>query len=293
MEYIRVPFLIMKKAKVYKVMLFLLLTGSASSLSAQITGFSRIKWDREKVVPGLIWKSSHTLLNDSVPQNINVLKVNLKKRKIAISYDPLQNTLVSKQASETDAIAAVNGSFFDMKNGGSVTYIRTAGRIADKDTAKKWSRNSNINGAVMIRSGTRVFIEKAMPNSWYDAHTEYEDVLLTGPLMIKGRNKLPLPETSLSINRHPRTAIGIRNNRKVILLTLDGRTNEAFGMTIGELADLMKLIRCRDAVNLDGGGSTTMWINGKTFNGIVNMPCDNRKFDHEGERALSDIIIIR
>jgi hypothetical protein len=36
-----------------------------------------------------------------------------------------------------------------------------------------------------------------------------------------------------------------------------------------------------------------MWISGKPFNGIVNMPCDNGKFDHEGERASSDIIVIR
>jgi exopolysaccharide biosynthesis protein len=263
MEYIRVPSLIMNKAKVFKIILFLVLTGSANSLSSQITGFGRIKWDREKIAPGLIWKSSHTLLNDSVPQNINVLRVNLKKRKIAISYDPNKNTTVSKHVSGTDAIAAVNGGFFDMRNGGSVTYLKTAGRITDTDTAKKWSRNSNINGAVMIKSGARVFIDRAMPNSWYDAHIEDEDVLLTGPLMVKGRNNVLLPATSLTINKHPRTAIGIRNHKRVILVTLDG------------------------------GGSTTMWIRGKPFNGIVNMPCDNRKFDHEGERSTSDILVIR
>ena len=282
----------MKNYKVLKVILFLILAGS-TSLSGQITGFCRIKWDREKIAPGLIWKSSHTVLNDSVPQNINILKVNLNKRRIAFFYDPLQNTSISKQVSGTEAIAAVNGGFFDMRNGGSVTYIRTAGRIVDTDTANKWLRNSNINGAVMIRSGTRIYIEKAMSNSWYDTHSEFEDILLTGPLMVKSGNKLPLPETSLVINKHPRTAIGIRNHRKVIFVTLDGRTSEAIGMTINELAELMTLLHCRDAVNLDGGGSTSMWILGKPFNGIVNMPCDNRKFDHEGERALSDIIIIR
>jgi len=282
----------MKNYKVLKVILFLILAGS-TSLSGQIKGFCRIKWDRAKIAPGLIWKSSHTVLNDSVPQNINILKVNLNKRRIAFSYDPLQNTSISKQVSGTEAIAAVNGGFFDMRNGGSVTYIRTAGRIVDTDTANKWLRNSNINGAVMIRSGTRIYIEKAMSNSWYDTHSEFEDILLTGPLMVKSGNKQPLPETSLVINMHPRTAIGIRNHRKVILVTLDGRTSEAIGMTINELAELMTLLHCRDAVNLDGGGSTSMWILGKPFNGIVNMPCDNRKFDHEGERALSDIIIIR
>ena len=283
----------MKKISLLLLIIYFTLALTVSSLNAQITGFCRIKWDHEKVAPGLVWKSSHALLNDSIPQNINVLKVNLKKRKIGISYDHLKNTAVSKQVSGTDAISAINGSFFDMKNGGSVTYIRTAGRIAETDTAKKWSRNSNINGAIMIRSGTRVFIEKAMPNSWYDAHSEYENILLTGPLMVKDRTKLSLPETSLTTNKHPRTAIGIRNHRRVILLTLDGRTSEAFGMTISELADLMKLLRCRDAVNLDGGGSTTMWIKGKPFNGIVNMPCDNKKFDHEGERSSSDVIVIR
>jgi exopolysaccharide biosynthesis protein len=283
----------MNKAKVYKIILFLVFTGSANSLSSQITGFGRIKWDHEKIAAGITWRSSHTILNDSVPQNINVLRVNLKKRKIAISYDPLKNMTVSKQVSGTDAIAAVNGGFFDMKNGGSVTYLKTAGRIADADTAKKWSRNSNINGAIMITSGTRVFIDRARPNSWYDAHAEYEDVLITGPLMVKGRNKVSLTATSLTANTHPRTAIGIRNHRRVIIVTLDGRTNEAAGMTMDELADLMKLLGCLDAVNLDGGGSTTMWIRGKPFNGIVNMPCDNRKFDHEGERSLSEILVIR
>jgi exopolysaccharide biosynthesis protein len=64
-------------------------------------------------------------------------------------------------------------------------------------------------------------------------------------------------------------------------------------MTLNELADLMLVLHCKDAVNLDGGGSTTMCISGKPFNGIVNMPCDNKKFDHEGERAVSDIIIIK
>ena len=64
-------------------------------------------------------------------------------------------------------------------------------------------------------------------------------------------------------------------------------------MTLDELTDLLLDNHCKDAVNLDGGGSTTMWISGKPFNGVVNMPCDNKIFDHEGERAVSDILIIR
>lgn len=283
----------MRKTTILTGFLLITLALQASGQEGRITGFRKIRWDRERIAPGLIWRYSYAILNDSVPQNINILMVNLNKRSLSINYIPGQNIPLSRQVSGTDALAAVNGGFFNVKNGGSVTYIRTSGRIAETDTARKWSRNSNMNGSVLIRSRSRVRIETARPNSWYDLNTCYEDVLLTGPLMVKAGKMVMLPATPLVINRHPRTAIGVRNHRKIILLTVDGRTKEAHGMTISELADLMFLLGCRDAVNLDGGGSTTMWISGKDFNGVVNMPCDNKKFDHEGERAISDAFIVR
>jgi len=280
----------MKRHFILQVILLIIISAETT---AQTDGFKKIRWEKEKIAPGLVWKSSHALLNDSVPQNINILFVNLNKRKISIQYDPLKNIPVSKQAAAVDAIAAVNGGFFNIKNGGSATYIRTGGRITDSDTAKKWSRNANMTGAVMITEGKELFIEKSMTNGWFDAHPEYNDILVTGPLLVEDGSATVLPGTSLVVNKHPRTAIGTRNTRKVIMVTLDGRTKEAAGMTLDELASLMKSLKCHDAVNLDGGGSTTMWINGKPDNGIVNMPCDNKKFDHLGERAVSDILIIK
>lgn len=266
---------------------------SAADLSGQLTGFSKIKWEREKIAPGLIWESSHTLLNDSLPQNINVLIVNLHKRRISVQYNPLENSPVSRQAPSVNAIAAVNGGFFNVKNGGSVTYIKTDNKIVDSDTAKKWLRNANMTGCVLIKSGKEILLQQVKSNSWYDSRPEYDDVLVTGPLLVRNGIETDLPQTSLVINRHPRTAIGTKNSRKVILVTLDGRTSEAAGMTLRELSGLMLLFHCKNAVNLDGGGSTTMWINDKPFNGVVNMPCDNKKFDHLGERAVGDIFIIK
>jgi exopolysaccharide biosynthesis protein len=116
---------------------------------------------------------------------------------------------------------------------------------------------------------------------------------MSGPLLVKDGRKATLPETSLVINKHPRSCIGLLNSRKIVLLTLDGRTEQAAGMTLLKLSDVMLSLKCTDALNLDGGGSTTMWIRDKPFSGIVNMPCDNKKFDHEGERAVSDIIIVK
>ncbi|MFA5820209.1 MAG: phosphodiester glycosidase family protein [Bacteroidales bacterium] len=277
----------------YRITFLFILLAVFGDLSGQVADFNKVRWEREKIAPGLTWKSSHTVLNDSIPQNINILIINLHKREILLSYNPEKNIVVSKQAAAAGALAAVNAGFFNIRDGGSATYIRTGGQIVDTDTVKKWKQNSNMTGSVLVDKNGNVTIEKAETNSWYDNHPEYADVLVTGPLLLTGKGKTKLPETSLVINKHPRTVIGKRGNHKIILVTLDGRTDQAIGMTLNELADFMLSLHCKDAVNLDGGGSTTMWVSGRPFNGIVNMPCDNKKFDHAGERAVSDILIIK
>jgi exopolysaccharide biosynthesis protein len=262
-------------------------------LNAQVKGFEKIKWDKEKIAPGLVWKSSHTIIDDTIPQNINLLIADTRKREISILYNPKKNIRTSTQASEAGAIAAINAGFFNIKDGGSVTYIKVNGSVVDSDTATKWKRLQNMNGSVVIDTDGDVKIIGAMENSFYDSEKKYRDALITGPLLVHDKAKATLPQTSLVIARHPRSAIGIKGKHKVILLTLDGRTTEAQGMTLVQLADLMLLLKCSDAVNLDGGGSTTMYIKGKPYNGIVNMPCDNKKFDHEGERAVSNLVIVK
>lgn len=264
-----------------------------SQITGQITGFNKINWDRERIAPGLIWKSAHTVLNDSVPQNLNILTVNTRRRTIALYYESGKNSVLSKQAANYGAVAAVNGGFFNIRDGGSVSYIRTGGLIKDSDTSKKWIRNSNMNGSFLVDKFGNVFIEEAHTNSWYDAHPEYVEVLVTGPLLLSGKERMQLPLTPLVVNKHPRTVVGKKSKHKIVIVTIDGRTEQAAGFTINEVTELMQLLRCKDAVNFDGGGSTAMWISGKPFNGVVNMPCDNKKFDHEGERAVSDILVIR
>jgi hypothetical protein len=75
--------------------------------------------------------------------------------------------------------------------------------------------------------------------------------------------------------RHPRTAIGIsQDHRTMILVVVDGRRGGAAGMTCDELAGVLRDHGAFDAVNVDGGGSSTMWLgNG----GVVNRPSDGRE----------------
>jgi exopolysaccharide biosynthesis protein len=68
--------------------------------------------------------------------------------------------------------------------------------------------------------------------------------------------------------KNPRTAIGYTSDNDLIIVTVDGREEASVGMTLNELANFMKSIGCYNAMNLDGGGSTVLYVNGK----VVNHP---------------------
>ncbi len=82
--------------------------------------------------------------------------------------------------------------------------------------------------------------------------------------------------------RNPRTAIGYTKDNDLILVAADGREGSSIGLTLVELANLMKELGCTNAINLDGGGSTVMYVNGQ----IVNRPQQN------GGIALSNALVI-
>jgi hypothetical protein len=84
--------------------------------------------------------------------------------------------------------------------------------------------------------------------------------------------------------RHPRTAVGVRADGRVLLVTVDGRQPEmSVGMTIAELASLLIELGAVEAVNMDGGGSTAMVVRGR----VVNSPSDLT-----GERAVGDALLV-
>ena len=85
-------------------------------------------------------------------------------------------------------------------------------------------------------------------------------------------NKLENVRDSFVTTRHPRTAVGFNEN-KIFFVTVDGRREGwSAGMNLNELALFMLELGAEEAVNLDGGGSTTMWVNGE----IKNRPSDGR-----------------
>jgi hypothetical protein len=99
-----------------------------------------------------------------------------------------------------------------------------------------------------------------------------------GPVLLRGGKVVASDDV-----RHPRTAVGY-NEREIILATVDGRQRGwSAGMSLGELALLMLRLGCTDALNLDGGGSTTAWVRGE----VVNRPSDG------GERRIANGLLVR
>jgi hypothetical protein len=77
-------------------------------------------------------------------------------------------------------------------------------------------------------------------------------------------------QTISNVTKDPRTVIGYTRDRKLVIIVADGRTPQSAGLSFREAADLLLEFGVVTAINLDGGGSTTMWIHDK----IVNIPID-------------------
>lgn len=99
-------------------------------------------------------------------------------------------------------------------------------------------------------------------------------------------------QPSFSTGRNPRTAAGLaRDGKRLILVVVDGRQKPySDGMSLRELANLMLALGARDALNLDGGGSTTMVYADPDSSGRLRVA--NRPSDKEGERPVGDALAI-
>jgi hypothetical protein len=116
----------------------------------------------------------------------------------------------------------------------------------------------------------------------------FQDMIAGVPQLIKN-DKIDITweqeksSKSFVETRHPRTAVAKLKDGKFLMITVDGRSESSGGIGLYDLAALLLEFGATDAMNLDGGGSTTMFLDGK----VVNHPSDK-----EGERKVSDAILV-
>jgi exopolysaccharide biosynthesis protein len=269
-----------------------------------------------KVAPGI--KHKHFWFEKSLfgaNQNINILEVKLNHRNsLEFAYEPTLLKPTSQFGTENQAIAAVNGNFFNMKQGGSVDYVRTMGIVRHENRLEAGGKRALHQKAALSIAGKKVQISGWDGSPDWERNIVADHVMLSGPLLVSDGQLLKLDSTETYLTRHPRTAVAIKGKR-VVLITLDGRNEKAAGMSLFELGKFLKWLRADDGLNLDGGGSTTMWINGEPDNGVINYPSDNKKmentaafklgmdldnlpadakkWDRSGERPVANVILVK
>ena len=115
-----------------------------------------------------------------------------------------------------------------------------------------------------------------------------QQVLSFGPALIENGTVVVSEndEVGKAKTSNPRTAIGIVDNLHYMFVVSDGRTDENAGLSLLQLSEFMKEFGVTTAYNLDGGGSSTMYFNGK----VINNPTTNGR--SIAERSVSDIVYI-
>ena len=272
------------------------------SLHAQLTPDSvqvaRANWRSTRISRHVVWKEVHFDSLFQAKQNVNLIVLKNRRRPVvalASAGDSLKPT--SWFGKRDKALVAVNGTFFDVKNGGSVDFIKINGQVFDTTRVSGKALAEHQQAAIVIQRN-RVQIAFGGDKPGWDRQLSADNVMTTGPLLLQNGQPHLLKTNAFNDNRHPRTCLCIGPGRQLILATVDGRNANAQGMNLHELTDLMRWLGCRDAINFDGGGSTTLWIHPdqpaeQSGNGVVNYPSDSKQWIHTGERPVSNVILIR
>ncbi|MCR4660287.1 MAG: phosphodiester glycosidase family protein [Bacteroidales bacterium] len=204
---------------------------------------------------------------------------------------------VSQLAGAFSGLAAVNGSYFDMERGNPICYLRIDGLQLGENipnAGDSLNRKYYQHAALVLADGLPRILLPDSNRLWEDS-LPHADVMTAGPMLIRHGQLVPQrTDRTFVTKRHNRTALGLRPDGTVLLLTVDGRSRRrSEGLSLDELEHVMRWLGCREAINLDGGGSTTMYVQGFPHNGVVNYPSDNNRFDHEGERPVANAIVVR
>lgn len=187
----------------------------------------------------------------------------------------------SETAKNNNAILAVNGDYYGANSTGYV--IRNG--VVYRDTVREDSSNGDL---AIYKDGSFKIIYEDQISADQLVKDGVVNLLAFGPALVEngeiavGTNE----EVGQAMISNPRTAIGIIDENNYIIVVSDGRTSESKGLSLYQMAEVMKSYGVKTAYNLDGGGSSTLYFNGQ----VINKPTTGG--NKISERAVSDIVYI-
>ena len=184
-------------------------------------------------------------------------------------------------AERNDAIFAVNGDYYGFRSTG---YVMRNGYLYRSVPAKDPDQEDLVlyeNGSIDIVREADMTAEEIRDLGARDIFSFGPGLVMDGEISVSENDEVERAQVT-----NPRTAIGLLSPLHYLFVVSDGRTDESVGLSLYELALLMKDLGCTTAYNLDGGGSSTMWFNGR----VLNRPTTFG--DKIAERSVSDIVFI-
>lgn len=186
----------------------------------------------------------------------------------------------SSIAESCNAQLAINGDYYGAQNDGYV--------IRNGTLYRGQSRSDSQEDLVIYKDGSFDIIK--------EGDITAEKLLEQGALQVYSFGPALIDEGEISVTEgdevgkamasNPRTAIGMISPLHYVMVVADGRTAESTGLSLYELAEFMESLDVEIAYNLDGGGSSTMYYQGR----VINNPTTNGK--RISERGVSDIVYI-
>ncbi|MEO8647629.1 MAG: phosphodiester glycosidase family protein [Acidobacteriota bacterium] len=253
---------------------------------------------RSTVVFGNVWSSVHlfyypdkSMAIDGVNREPKPNEIILYTRGMATPLTTNQHIeLALRNCGKSRSIASCSIATIGETSGGTVVpenaYVVYFGSDSDKKYEIDFLRGIATG---KLKSPMGILRRLARTNKGIDPEFENaEDVVAGVPQLIRNGKidvtwQLEKSSKSFVETRHPRTAVAKLKDGKFLMITVDGRTEQSGGIGLDDLAAYLLELGATDAMNLDGGGSTTMFLDGK----VVNHPSDK-----EGERKVSDAIVV-
>ena len=197
------------------------------------------------------------------------------------SYGTNVTAKTSVTAAENNAILAVNGDYYGANSSGYV--IRNG--VVYRDSVREDASNGDL---AIYKDGSFKIIYEDQVSADQLVQDGVVNLLAFGPSLVEnGEISVDTnTEVGQAMSSNPRTAIGIIDENHYIIIVSDGRTSESKGLSLYQMAEVMKSYGVKTAYNLDGGGSSTLYFNGQ----VINKPTTGGS--KISERAVSDIVYI-
>ena len=197
------------------------------------------------------------------------------------SYGTNVTAKTSVTAAENNAILAVNGDYYGANSSGYV--IRNG--VVYRDSVREDASNGDL---AIYKDGSFKIIYEDQVSADQLVQDGVVNLLAFGPSLVEnGEISVDTnTEVGQAMSSNPRTAIGIIDENHYIIVVSDGRTSESKGLSLYQMAEVMKSYGVKTAYNLDGGGSSTLYFNGQ----VINKPTTGGS--KISERAVSDIVYI-